>query len=355
MAKSQEGDLEQRRFEALTLIVAQMAGLTPSAVRIARRPALDHQSNHLYDARTDSRHWIVKEYLKADELLDAPRREFDALQLLAPFDIAPRPIAFQPAAPPVGPVVIYEFLEGEMWDRRRPTAEQLTQLAEVWLKMNSVPVEGLWPSRGFAQPLAEIALRFRADLQTYAGWAESEFKPAKRAAALLLSELERRRPALAELDDARPAFCFCRADPRFANVIQRPGGRLGLVDWEDSGLRDPAIDLADVVTHPNQEDLLTSEEWQHFLQPYLAARGGGDPGLGRRRRLYLALLQMYYSAVIIRRALNQIHSGQPGLEKVNNIPINLRLRRYLARALAWPAEDFSAQLATVQDMEFFPL
>lgn len=163
-----------------------------------------------------------------------------------------------------------------------------------------------------------------------------------------------RRPALAELDDIRPPLCFCRADPRFANVIQRPDGRLGLVDWEDSGLRDPAIDLADVVTHPNQEDLLTSEEWQNFLQPYLAARGRGDPGLERRRCLYLALFQMYYSAVIIKRTLNQILSGQPGLGKVNNIPVNLRLRRYLARALAWPEADFSAQLETLQDTEFFP-
>jgi thiamine kinase-like enzyme len=28
---------------------------------------------------------------------------------------------------------------------------------------------------------------------------------------------------------------FCRADPRFANVITRPDGRLAMVDWEDSG------------------------------------------------------------------------------------------------------------------------
>jgi len=30
-------------------------------------------------------------------------------------------------------------------------------------------------------------------------------------------------------------LCFCRSDARFANVIARPDGRLGLVDWEDSG------------------------------------------------------------------------------------------------------------------------
>jgi len=59
--------------------------------------------------------------------------------------------------------------------------------------------------------------------------------------------------------------CFCRSDARFANVIARPDGRVGLVDWEDSGLRDPARELADLLHHPNQEDLIDAEGWQPFL------------------------------------------------------------------------------------------
>ena len=84
---------------------------------------LAHQSNRLYDVWVkDEQHWIAKEFLKSGELEDAPRREFDALTLLQDTDIAPQPVHFAPATESLGPVVIYEFMDGEMWDRYSPTA-----------------------------------------------------------------------------------------------------------------------------------------------------------------------------------------------------------------------------------------
>jgi thiamine kinase-like enzyme len=65
---------------------------------------------------------------------------------------------------------------------------------------------------------------------------------------------------------------FCRSDPRCANVIARPDGRLGLGDWEDSGLRDPGREVADLLLHPNQEDLVAGPVWDAFLRPYQASR-----------------------------------------------------------------------------------
>jgi hypothetical protein len=35
--------------------------------------------------------------------------------------------------------------------------------------------------------------------------------------------------------------CFCRSDARFANVIARRDGRVGLVDWEDSACATPPL------------------------------------------------------------------------------------------------------------------
>jgi thiamine kinase-like enzyme len=55
-------------------------------------------------------------------------------------------------------------------------------------------------------------------------------------------------------------------DPRFATVIQGPDGHLTLVDWEASGLLDPASDIACLLTHPNQEDLLTPALDEFALQ-----------------------------------------------------------------------------------------
>jgi hypothetical protein len=151
--------------------------------------------------------------------------------------------------------------------------------------MNAACTEGLWMSRGQARPLHGIEASLRAGLRAYADWASAEFAPGCRAAELCLSTLDSRHAAIEELARCSPRLCFCRADPRFANVIERPDGRLGLVDWEDSGLRDPARDLADLVTHPNQEDLLTSDEWQAFLRPYLVVRGQMDPQIEHRMQL----------------------------------------------------------------------
>ena len=63
----------------------------------------------------------------------------------------------------------------EPWDRHRPTKTELAQLAEVWLKINSVTSDDLWPSRGQERSLDEIETGFQTDLQTYADWVEAEF------------------------------------------------------------------------------------------------------------------------------------------------------------------------------------
>lgn len=341
--------------EALAAIVARATGLDPAAVHIAPRLPLDHQSNRLYDVWASDHHLIAKEYLQPDEFCDAPIREYRALELLRPLHIAPTPVHYEPSTTPaLGPIVVYEWMEGEMWDRHRPTETELAQLADVWLRMHTVSVEGLWPSRGYDRPLHEVETSFRARFQTYAGWVEAEFPAGQPAVDLCFTVLHRCRSVIDELAGCDPLLCFCRADPRFANVIRRPDGRLGLVDWEDSGLRDPARDLADLVTHANQEDLLSPDEWQAFLQPYLAVRGMLDPNLLHRTHLYLALFPIFWLAILVSRGVGLAHTGQLANWTANDLPINQRLRRYLVRALAWPAIDFSSQLETLMDVQFFP-
>lgn len=340
--------------EKLQTIVAEATGLSPAAISISPRPPLDNQSNQLYDVWAINRHLIVKEFLKPDELQDAPVREFRALELLASLDIAPQPVLFQPLTPSLGPIIVYEFMEGEMWDRHCPTAAELAQLAEVWLKMNAASTDDMWVSRGHNLSFSEIEARFRALFQTYAAWVEAEFAPGRQAVDLCFALLESRRIVMRELSDYTPPLCFCRADPRFANVIQRPDDRLGLVDWEDSGLRDPARDLADIITHPNQEDLVSPSEWQAFLQPYIAVRGELDSHLLRRMHLYLALFPAFWLAVLVREGMRLVGTDRLAGWNVHGLPANEKLRRYLARGLAWPEMDFSNQMKTVADVEFFP-
>lgn len=169
-----------------------------------------------------------------------------------------------------------------------------------------------------------------------------------------MKTLESRREVFQELSELVPVTCFCRADPRFANVIQRPNGNLGLVDWEDSGLRDPARDLADLVTHPNQEDLLDWAEWQAFVEPYLLARNRMDRGIRRRMQLYQAIFPFFWITSICRGGIQAASAGQSGSWRVNGLSGNERLRRYLARAMAWPDMDFGNILTRIDAIEFFP-
>jgi aminoglycoside phosphotransferase (APT) family kinase protein len=340
---------------ALATIVAKVTGLSSSEVNVSLRPPLEHQSNRLYDAWAGDRHLIAKEFLKPKEQQDAPWREFEALELLAPLDIAPQPVAhILPHSAARNPIVLYEFMEGEAWDRHRPSATELAQLAEVWLKINSVTADDLWPSRGQERSLEEIETGFHTDLETYADWVEAEFPAGRRAVDLCFLVLESRQSAMRELFDQTPALRFCRADPRFANIIQRPDDRLGLVDWEDCGLRDPARDLADLMTHPNQEDLVSSKAWKAFLKPYLALQGKSDRQLKRRIDLYMALFPIYWLIALIRHGIQLAREGRLKGWMEHGLPAGEKLRRYLARGLAWPELKFARQMQTLSRVAFFP-
>ena len=336
-------------LNVLSKLAARLAAVDESAVRVSLRPAIDYQSNRLYDVRVTEHHWIAKVYLKPDEFDDAPRREYQTMQLLAHLDIAPRAVHREPQSAAHGPLVIYEYMAGQMWDRHTPTDDDMRQLAALWLMMHRVSSNGLWLSRGQETPLPAVESRFRASFERYHDWAAVHHPPGTAIARLCLDLLAKRKTIFTELAAMPTPLCFCRADPRFANVIRRPDGRLGMVDWEDSGLRDPAREMADLISHPNQEDLVSAEGWRVFFAPYFAERTPADPDLPQRIRRYLGLTSLFWLALLLNGGIERHTDRADWL--VNGMPANQRLNRYLARTVAWPDEDFEAALG---DMTFFP-
>jgi aminoglycoside phosphotransferase (APT) family kinase protein len=337
----------------LTGLVARATGTPPSAVRVGLRPPIDHQSNRLYDVWAGGRRLVAKEFLNPAQHATAPSREHGALARLADLDIAPRPVLIvSTAAPPLDPVVVYEYMAGEPWGRRRPAASRLRCLADTWLVLHGAPTEGLLPTRGAGMDEAQEWLR--QGFEAYREWVESAFPAGRRALDLCLEVAERRRPVLAELRDHEPVRCFCRSDARFANFVDRPDGRVGMIDWEDSGLDDPAMDLADLALHPNQEDLLSSDDLRVFLDRYLAGRAALDPQLERRTQLYVAALSVLWLAWLFPGGVRRARAGRLSEWTVNGLPANRRLRRYLARALAWPEADVADAYDSLADVEFFP-
>lgn len=145
---------------------------------------------------------------------------------------------------------------------------------------------------------------------------------------------------------------FCQSDRRFANVIARPDGRLGLVDWVYSGLRDPAREVADLLMHPNHEDLVDCDAWQPFLSVYVGSRRG-DPGFERRLQEWLAVFPVFWLGVLLQEGMRRVRDGKFDNWVVKEMEPNTRLRRYLAQAQAWPASDPDAALTRLGDMVFF--
>lgn len=332
----------------------RQAGL-PSSTRIALRPSLDHQSNRLYDLWAGNDHLILKEFLKPDEHAEAPVREHRALEVLAPLDLAPRPVLLC-ATPAAGmnPFVVYEYMEGTMWDRRAVSRRDLQRLAVAWLAINGVATGRLLPSRGHERRAGDFLLYFEAAIGAYAEWSDAEFPAARPAVELVQSALETIAGPVRVLEELRPPLCFSRADARFANVIERPDGRLGFVDWEDSGVRDPARDVADLMTAANQEDLVSRRQWDAFLEPYVRGRIPVDPTLDQRVGAYLWLFPVFWLALLLRACLRRIADGDPPHWLVNGLPVEQRLRRYLARALAGPEADPDMTLGRLASVRFLP-
>jgi Phosphotransferase enzyme family len=329
--------------------VARALGRPALESEITLRPSTAHQSNRLYDVYVQGVHLIAKEYLRADRP-EAAHHEYAALRHVESLQLAPEPVFFSRS---VGPVVVYRYMEGNMWDRRVPLARELRDLAELWLRFHELETGGLWMSTGQATPWPGIVARLRAPLVAYARWADGRSSQSRAAARLCLEALERCVTAAAPLmASGTPPLCFCQSDARFANVIARPDGRLRLVDWEDSGLRDPAREVADLFMHPNQEDLLDFAAWQPFLSLYVDGRRH-DSEFERRLQGCLTLFPVFWLGILLADGLRRITAVEFETWRINEMEPNTRLRRYLARAQAWPDPDPNTVLAKLGDVAFF--
>ena len=63
---------------------------------------------------------------------------------------------------------------------------------------------------------------------------------------------------------------------------------------------------------------------------------------------------MFWLSTLFRIGVERARDGTLVGWTANGLPANVRLRRYLARALAWPDPDFSQQLDALADLQFFP-
>jgi hypothetical protein len=71
-------------------------------------------------------------------------------------------------------------------------------------------------------------------------------------------------------------------------------------------------------------------------------------------KLVYLVLPIFWLTLIIKQGLNVMDGEQPANWAINGLPGNQRLRRYLARGLAWPNMDYGNALDKLRDLAFFP-
>jgi len=69
---------------------------------------------------------------------------------------------------------------------------------------------------------------------------------------------------------------------------------------------------------------------------------------------YLAIFPIFWLALLLNAGVRRAQAGALSGWQINEMPANERLRRYLARALAWPDAAFDSHLASLPVARFFP-
>jgi hypothetical protein len=90
------------------------------------------------------------------------------------------------------------------------------------------------------------------------------------------------------------------------------------------------------------------------VQPYLEARQKVDLALWERTELYLAAFAFYWLMLLTQQGMQASAQGRLDSWTVNGLPGRVRLRRYMARLLAWPAFDAESWMEEAAEMPFFP-
>jgi Ser/Thr protein kinase RdoA (MazF antagonist) len=214
-----------------------------------------------------------------------PGREWDALRILSDHapGLAPRPL--RRTVEDGRPVVVMSRLPGTPLGGRPSTPRQVTAVADAMTTLHgAVPAAELsrFPRRIWHPAEAVETLRARdADLPP------NLQGDVRRAFVAGTEWVHSAQASTVASEDARQVLG--QGDGNIANFVW-DGERCRLVDFEDSGLSDPAFEIADLVEHPSTwlHGVLAAEE----LLPLLVSEHSAERVLQARHLLALYWLHM---------------------------------------------------------------
>jgi hypothetical protein len=210
--------------------------------RAKLRPLTGGHNNGVYAASVDGQQLCLK--LSVVDERGRAEREWQALQLLAAHrpGLAPAPLWYDPD--PRQPVVVMQLLSGRHLGGQRLDRTQLAMLAQLYAELYQItPATAARPLPAAVGQPAALLRRIGGVWDAMGAGADAPWQ----AEAARLWQRWSAGPDPAVLLAPAPHM-FSRGDPSLANWLW-DGHRLALVDFENAGLRDRAVELADLVEH----------------------------------------------------------------------------------------------------------
>ncbi|HTP11295.1 MAG TPA: aminoglycoside phosphotransferase family protein [Anaerolineae bacterium] len=283
-------------------------------------------NNLIFRATRDADDWAVKFTIRDER--NRAQQEYNSLSLLEGLDIpvAPRPIYFDQEQYRL-PVVVQTWIDGKPLST--PPEDDVTWSSVVlaYHNVHRVTVEVIQDRR---ITLPHCSLVTQQPDKAVNGLYEflAQVPESERPVPLikLLAELER-----TSLPPIRVTSCLCHGDATLRNMLWTTD-HVALVDWEYSGLCDPAHEVAKIMAHPHAKDV-SEDRWQWLTQRY--AQITGEDSFCRRIQVQYALALIWWCirlvygrSVLLQRPTRRLVGSAPEVE----ISSAENIERYILRA-----------------------
>jgi len=252
-------------------IVEYVRKLDPEVLGLSEKPAVEAErlglgESHLnYLVKVDGKRFVFR--IDADPSApDKSRREFGSLRMVEGLGIAPKAFHYESSRKRFGgSFIILEYLEGETLENKRIGAETIRELARTVACLHNTPV-------------GDVRKRLRrngSSKRAILGWTRRRidyidvrrkryFPAGDRFSVLLaktLNDFKTRRIGF------EPMYVLGHGDIAPQNVIMH-SDKLALIDWEDVGLIDAAVEIAVIFDSFD----FTEGQKVRFLKEYLNLR-----------------------------------------------------------------------------------
>lgn len=229
-------------------------------------------NNIVYRVSRNSSTFAVK-FTMRDERARA-WREYSALTALQNMglQVAPKPVLLDQLSY-AHPVIVMTWLEGKVSKDPPQNEAEWTSLFKHYSTIHSVNETNC----GIALPIAVLTIPEISYCKQFVisetqrtpekEWAREHFELLRLFESLQIPCLPKVQPVL------------CRNDPNTTNYIRKENYYWLSVDWESSGLGDPAFEVANILTHP--KFLLHAEIDQDWVIKRYASMTGDDQFIAR--------------------------------------------------------------------------